>query len=34
MKGCDFYVGEFFAGKKHGEGELTNEEGDTIRAIW
>ena len=29
-----FYVGDFKNGKKHGEGELTNEEGDLIRGIW
>ena len=34
MVGEDFFVGQFKNGKKHGEGELTNGEGDVIKGIW
>jgi hypothetical protein len=34
MIGTDFYDGEFKNGRRHGEGELTNEDGDVIKAIW
>lgn len=34
MFGDEFFVGEFKNGLKNGEGELTDGEGDTIRAIW
>ena len=34
MMGNDFYEGEFKNGKRHGEGELIDEEGDTTRGIW
>lgn len=34
MIGTDFYDGNFKNGRKHGVGELTNEEGDVIKALW
>jgi hypothetical protein len=34
MIGGEYYNGEFKNGKRHGEGELNNEEGDLIRGIW
>jgi hypothetical protein len=34
MLGTDFYDGEYKNGKRHGLGELTNEEGDVTKAIW
>ena len=30
----DFYTGEHKNGVKHGEGELTDEDGTTVRGIW
>ena len=34
MIGTDFYDGEFKNGVRHGEGTLTNEDGEVILAIW
>lgn len=34
MLGTDFYDGEYKNGKRHGLGELTNEEGDVVKAMW
>ena len=34
MIGTAFYDGEFKNGVRHGEGTLTNEDGEVILAIW
>ena len=34
MIGEDFYDGQFKNGVKHGEGTLTDGEGEVVKAIW
>lgn len=32
--GDDFYTGQFKNGKRHGQGELTDSEGNVTLALW
>lgn len=34
MIGTDFYDGQFVRGKRHGEGEITDEEGNVRVSRW
>ncbi len=34
MIGTDFYDGDFKNGRKHGIGELTNQDGEMIKALF